>query len=353
MFSLHRIIALQEPVPCGQKRDLPFLPNFMKDREEDVTAFLDVTHPDRYHIFKCCPPTAVSSDISFLTASGLVTIFPVEDSSPPSLETVAAFCDCAAAWLRNPSNVAVVQCPDGIGIAGVMICCFLLSQGLFKTPDRALSHFKRMRLRNPLSNDAIFDRTPSFARYISYFFQCVRRHSKAHRVAIVGSPRPVRVVKVQVAGLSDARDVSIAIWLRPRGPNSGEILDRVFLLATPGSTAAQQFYCTGSVASRRTKACEDNTKIELVLCHWRIIDSGAALALWPTSPVDLDGDVKIQASAGEFRRSKALFTSWFNTSFMATQDGVFLPTEELDRDRRLLYSRSPSLDLMFESNADY
>ena len=342
-FCLRRVIALREPVSDAQGRDVPFLPNLLKDREEDVAAFLEAKHPDRHHIFRFCEQSAVATSDSPFSDGPPTTYFPVDDSSPPSLDAIGKFCDRAASWLRKPSNVAVVQCRDGVGISGVVICCFLLSQGLFETPDRALAHFRRMRLRNTTDSDT-FDRNPSFARFISYFFDSVRRPSKA---LCVETPHPIRVIRAQVAGLADARDASLAIWIRPRGSSDGKVLDRVWLLTTPWSTAARQF--SGKEQSGRTlvKSRKDEVGVaaELLLCNGHVINDGTTFVLLPRCPVELDGDLKIQVFSGAFRRSKVSFTAWLNTSFTTSRDGVFLPSEELDRKPS---ARSPSLDLMFE-----
>ena len=313
-----------------------------------MTAFLETRHPDRCHIFKFCPPSEVPSSASPFDDDGPPTThFSVEDSSPPSLDAIATFCDRAASWLRKPSNIAVVQCRDGVGISGVVICCFLLSQGLFKTPDRALAHFRRMRLRNPSDSDDIFDKNPSFVRFISYFFDSVRRPSKALRFN--ESSHPTRVARAQVSGLADAQDASLAIWVRLRGSSAGKAPDRVWLLATPWSTAARyQFYgkeSSGQIPPVQSRKDEVGAAIELLMCDGRVINDGTALVLLPRRPVELNGEVKIQVFSGAFRRSNASFTAWLNMSFTTSRDGVFLPPEELDGKP---FGRSPSLDLMFE-----
>jgi hypothetical protein len=242
---------------------------------------------------------------------------------PPSLEDIAAFSEDATTWLRCPHNVAVVQCQDGMGLSGLMICCLLLRQGIFATPDRALSHFRRMRLRRPDKHSHTI--SPSQARYVSYFFRQVREPLRAQP----SSPRFLSNVSVSGLPPALASDTAVAVWMRPKGEE--RCLPTVWLFANAGCKAAQPFYAEGRYSST-LPCCGGSAELELVLCKPTLLGFGTGVALATRGlPLELArGDIRLAAFSGEFSQRREHFAAWLHTDFLEPQKGVQLRQEQLD-----------------------
>lgn len=335
--TARRIIALTEPI--GDRRFFSLLPDIQRDSRQDVTRFLDTVYPGRYRIYdERGVPFPTSSYDARAAAAKRTYSLAVHGciQSPPSLEEIDSFCKDATAWLRDPANVAVVQCEDGKSQNGVLICCLLLSQGLFKNPEKSLTHFQGKRLKPGRESD---DMPPSLSRYVAYYFQLVRVPSTCLKIS---APRPVNLREVRAFGLPSAH-AAVAVWVRQRGDGFNE--QRVYVLASPGCRSAQQFYACGS----HTVTYEDKEgvlELQLVPCKATCLIHGNSLSLaCRSSPLELDGDFKVQVFTGDFSRRKTHFCAWLNTAFVNTDHGVYLACDELDMPRR--GAGAPGLDLFF------
>lgn len=78
-----------------------------------------------------------------------VGFFPFTDHDPCPIKLMLDFCiDLCLYLLKNPYAVAAVHCKAGKGRTGVMIICYLIFSGLFKSSDEAIEHFAKMRTSN-------------------------------------------------------------------------------------------------------------------------------------------------------------------------------------------------------------
>ena len=116
-----------------------------------MKRFLDKRHPGRYCVFNLCQEKRYAA----AKFDGNVVEVPMLDHHPPTLAQLKFFCHALSKWLlQHPDNVAAVHCKGGKGRTGVMICAFLLMQGLaddkrIETPREAVDHFADRRTADP------------------------------------------------------------------------------------------------------------------------------------------------------------------------------------------------------------
>mmetsp|Transcript_6337 Transcript_6337/g.16613 ORF Transcript_6337/g.16613 Transcript_6337/m.16613 type:complete len:442 (+) Transcript_6337:166-1491(+) len=340
-----RIIALRAPALGGGG----FGSTLGRDSEAEVVRFLEATHPGRYRRYDLEALTANGEALAGLQgASHPVSKegkrrAPAQGSAPSegaplSLEAIGAFAEDAMAWLRGPSNVAVVQCGDGAHLTGLAICCLLLRQGIFASPDAALAHFGRMRLRHPAPPSAQL--SASQRRYLRYFFNAVRQQPPARlqrppRLGCLGQDcRRLGLAGVSIAGLPRglASDAAVALWLRPVG--AAAPLRRVWLLASAGCKAAQPFYGAGALDAP-LPGPPGAPELALLLCKPMMLGAGSGVALAARhAPLPLPrGDICVAAFAGAFAKQRQFFSAWLHTDHVQPGQPLVLPAGKLDPPR--------------------
>jgi hypothetical protein len=104
-------------------------------------------HAGHYKVFNFCCEPGRGYDPEEM--GGNVERYPFRDHGVPPLDTMAAFCNSAKAWLdADSSNVVALHCKAGKGRAGIMTCCLLLRMGLYPTAIDAMNYYDVARTVN-------------------------------------------------------------------------------------------------------------------------------------------------------------------------------------------------------------
>lgn len=70
---------------------------------------------------------------------------------------------------ESKQTVAIVNCKDGKGRTGTIMCCFLLLTGLFQTPEEAFHYYSKKRFTR---GEGVTQ--PSQKRYVNYFHSLLK-----------------------------------------------------------------------------------------------------------------------------------------------------------------------------------
>jgi len=99
----------------------------IRNRLATVKMFLDERHGAHYRIFNLC----AEKTYAHAKFDAKVTWIPCVDHHPPTLHQMKNFVFRVNKWLLlHPENVAAVHCKGGKGRTGMMICSWLMAQGL-------------------------------------------------------------------------------------------------------------------------------------------------------------------------------------------------------------------------------
>lgn len=176
-YITDRIIAMGYPAQDIEK--------LYRNDARTVLKMLNVHHKGHYKLFNLCRERQYDSAMF----EGRVEWEPFEDHKPPRIEQIEPFCRKVQDWLdADKANVVAIHCKAGKGRTGVMICCYLLYAGIYRTPREVLKYYGEMRTK-----DGKGVTIPSQRRYVEYFHRlrqtrCVYRPTNLYLVAITLEP---------------------------------------------------------------------------------------------------------------------------------------------------------------------
>lgn len=154
-----------------------------RNRIEQVSAFLELRHPQAYWVFNLCSerqyPTHFFGD--------RVSLYPVDDHNVPTLAQMFAFTAEARKWLRRGAeNVVAVHCKGGKGRTGLIISALLIFS-FSHDANAALQWFDRRRTDETAHHGGRQGVSgPSQRRFVHYFGALVHQ-------GFMGPPQAVRL----------------------------------------------------------------------------------------------------------------------------------------------------------------
>ncbi len=101
------------------------------------------------------------------------------------------FCEDVDEWMRlDERNIVAIHCKAGKGRTGLMICCYLVHCGLFKTAKEALVFYGKIRTSNGKGVTI-----PSQIRYVYYYEEFLKLKRKEAPIRNL-TEMPIKVVKL-------------------------------------------------------------------------------------------------------------------------------------------------------------
>lgn len=175
-ISNARIIAM-----CGLTKGIG-VSALIRNRVEDVAAFMDAHHPEHYVIFNLTEtPHSPAVRKAFHERTRHL---PVPDHNVPSFMQLWEFCVHADRYLKEDSrNVIAVHCKAGKGRTGTFICSFLLYIAACTTVPEALRVFAEHR-STPMDKENGGHRgvdQASQVRWISHFHDLIHQRRLRYR----------------------------------------------------------------------------------------------------------------------------------------------------------------------------
>ncbi|EXB38056.1 Phosphatidylinositol-3,4,5-trisphosphate 3-phosphatase and dual-specificity protein phosphatase PTEN [Morus notabilis] len=146
-----------------------------------VKSVLDMRHYGHYKIYNLCIEESYDPSLFY----GRVENYPFDDNHVPQLEMIKAFCESVSAWhSADPKNIAVVHCMAGKGRTGLMVCAYLVYNGM--SAEEALQLYAHRRTTN---NEGVS--IPSQRRYVGYWESVLSfLRGAANGRSIVKLPQP-------------------------------------------------------------------------------------------------------------------------------------------------------------------
>jgi len=129
----------------------------------DVQRFFNERHGGHYKIYNLCSERKYEPECF----NGSVCLFPFDDHNVPCFQDMSFLNRELGAYLaKDPKNIAGIHCKAGKGRTGLVITCFLLYCGEWKTADEALRYYAFARTENQKGVTI-----PSQIRWVHYFQQ--------------------------------------------------------------------------------------------------------------------------------------------------------------------------------------
>ncbi|KAF8378762.1 hypothetical protein HHK36_030111 [Tetracentron sinense] len=145
-----------------------------------VKSVLDMRHLGHYKIYNLC--IEESYDPSHF--HGRLEVFPFDDNHVPPLQMIKIFCESVHSWLSgDPQNIAVIHCMAGKGRTGLMVCAYLVYNGM--SAEEALQLYANRRTTN---NEGVS--IPSQRRYVGYWSKVLSFPSGVENRPDVNLPQP-------------------------------------------------------------------------------------------------------------------------------------------------------------------
>ncbi|GAV65720.1 DSPc domain-containing protein/PTEN_C2 domain-containing protein [Cephalotus follicularis] len=124
-----------------------------------VKNVLDMRHHGHYKVYNLCIEKRYDPSQFY----GRAETYPFDDNHVPPLEMIKLFCESVDSWLSSdPKNIAVVHCMAGKGRTGLMVCAYLVYNGM--SVEEALQLYAHKRTFN---NEGVS--IPSQRRYVGYW----------------------------------------------------------------------------------------------------------------------------------------------------------------------------------------
>lgn len=164
-----------------------------RNNVDDLARFMNTRYPGRYMLWNLAGDT---SQGAYDTAEfgNQVVSFGLSKAYALNLRTILDICRSMHAWLSiDRKHVALVQCPTGLGRAGVVIACYLRYADIFPDATEAFEQYIRRRTDGDASWATVAHR-----RYVQYF----------NHIMVLGgnipNPNPLKLHRIVVNGLDKA-----------------------------------------------------------------------------------------------------------------------------------------------------
>eukprot|EP01017_Pseudomicrothorax_dubius_P007925 TRINITY_DN1254_c0_g2_i4.p1 TRINITY_DN1254_c0_g2~~TRINITY_DN1254_c0_g2_i4.p1 ORF type:complete len:288 (+),score=45.20 TRINITY_DN1254_c0_g2_i4:476-1339(+) len=246
----------------------------------DVQRFLEKRHAGHYRVYNLCSER--NYDESCFNNN--VGCYPFDDHQAPPFHLIFEFCQDIDAWLKkDPANIAAVHCKAGKGRTGLMVCCYLIFSKMFPNAYEALRYYGMIRTKNTRGLTI-----PSQIRYVFYFEESLQK-------GLTFRTLPVKRLKINLLRLTSLPNLGITgrcePWFRLK--------------------------CGSVVYSSK----DDNMEYPR--------DGPLEFQL---EDIYVVGDVKLEFfSKGLLNMQTKLFSCWFNTYFVATDEVFVLEKYMLDK----------------------
>ncbi|XP_071846580.1 phosphatidylinositol 3,4,5-trisphosphate 3-phosphatase TPTE2-like [Apostichopus japonicus] len=200
-YITDRVIASSFPSSGSQ--------SFYRNSIADVSRFLNSKHAGHYRVCNLC--SEKHYDESFF--NNRVARFPIDDHNVPLLHELQTFTAQCNQWTQNdPDTVLFVHCKGGKGRTGLMISCWLLENGLYRTAEECLKHFGDRRTDYEEGSKFQGVQTPSQGRYVNYYEKLKHEYDGKIPPPRKLKLRSIKLEKLSGIGKGDGRDLSFKVF---------------------------------------------------------------------------------------------------------------------------------------------
>jgi phosphatidylinositol-3,4,5-trisphosphate 3-phosphatase/dual-specificity protein phosphatase PTEN len=134
-YITKRIIAMGFP---SEKREALY-----RNPLSEVYRFFEKLHENNYYIYNLCAEKERIYDPSKF--HGRVKHFPFYDHNAPPINLIDECCKDIKNWLDDPGHMVGIHCKAGKGRTGLIICCYLMFDGICATSEEALIYYGNQR----------------------------------------------------------------------------------------------------------------------------------------------------------------------------------------------------------------
>lgn len=190
-----------------------------RNPRDQVIAFLQQHHPDKYQVFNLCSEDRSQYDLAEFShcnsLAGAVSI-PIKDHTVPSLYQMASFAQQALTWLsQHEDNVVVVHCLAGKGRTGLMVSALLVAGRMCGTAAEALELFNSLRSADSELGDGGV-KIPSQIRWVKLFEEMLALASYSVPISITSLGLAKFEWTLKSIDLGPTRAAVQSVSVRPR-----------------------------------------------------------------------------------------------------------------------------------------
>jgi len=178
-YITKRVIAMGFP---SEKREALY-----RNPMSEVFRFFEKIHENNYYIYNLCAEKERIYDPSKF--HGRVKHFPFYDHNAPPINLIDECCKDIRSWLDDPEHIVGIHCKAGKGRTGLIICCYLLYEGVCATSDEALVYYGNKR-----TVDGKGVTIASQQRYIRYYERVLKEMN-----GIIPPITPLIITRVRIA----------------------------------------------------------------------------------------------------------------------------------------------------------